>query len=177
MVGASGADAVGKCGRPYLSSRSGETRWDPARSGTPCMHGRTSRGNREIPCLPASEFHRPRREVSGHTPAMHEHGKSDSSVVPGKPPNNAGSTRPRRWWREGGWPRGGRSSKHAPDTEPDQACQVSGAHTLTRRHRVSVLTRGGSRMREIRPSGSEEGAVGNHRPYSAERIRKTSSSL
>jgi hypothetical protein len=36
---------------------------------------------------------------------------------------------------------------------------------------VDVLTRGGSRMREIRPSGSEEGAVSNHRPYSNSTVR------
>ncbi len=28
--------------------------WDPARSETPCMHGNTSHGNREIPCPPGA---------------------------------------------------------------------------------------------------------------------------
>jgi len=54
------------------------------------MHGRTSRGNREISCLSANEFlDRPHREVSGHTPVMNEREKSDSLVVPKKPPNKA----------------------------------------------------------------------------------------
>jgi hypothetical protein len=29
---------------------------------------------------------------------------------------------PRRWWREGGEARGTRAARHAPDTEPGQAC-------------------------------------------------------
>jgi hypothetical protein len=41
---------------------------------------------------------------------MNEHEKSDGLIVPKKPPNKAGDDRLRRWWREGGWPRGGRSS-------------------------------------------------------------------
>ena len=36
---------------------------------------------------------------------MHGHGKSDSPIVPTKPTNEVG-LRPRRRWREGGWPRG-----------------------------------------------------------------------
>lgn len=36
---------------------------------------------------------RPHREVFGHTPMMHERGKSDGSIVPAKPPNNSGGTR------------------------------------------------------------------------------------
>ena len=50
---------------------------------------------------------------------MNEGGKSDSPVVPVKPPNNAVERR-RRWWREGGWPRGTRPAKRVPDTVPDQ---------------------------------------------------------
>lgn len=40
-------------GRPYPSRRQRETWWSPARPETLCMYGRTSRGNREIPCPPA----------------------------------------------------------------------------------------------------------------------------
>jgi hypothetical protein len=46
------ADAVGDSGRPHLVHRYREVRESPARSETPCTHGDTSRGNREIPALP-----------------------------------------------------------------------------------------------------------------------------
>ena len=36
------------------------------------------------------EHRRPHREVHGRTAMMHDRGKSDSLVVPKKPPNNAG---------------------------------------------------------------------------------------
>ena len=48
-----GADAVEKGGRQNLERRSGETLWDPARSKTPRMYGRTLLGNREIPSASA----------------------------------------------------------------------------------------------------------------------------
>jgi hypothetical protein len=47
-----GADAVEIGGRPHWAGRHRETRPDPARSETRCMHGNTSHGNREIPHLP-----------------------------------------------------------------------------------------------------------------------------
>ena len=50
-----GADAVGVGGRPYSTHRHRERRRGPARSETPCMHGNTSRENREIPCPPAAD--------------------------------------------------------------------------------------------------------------------------
>ncbi len=50
-----GADAVRRCGRLHPARRYRETRRSPARSETPCTHGNTSRGNREIPCLPAAD--------------------------------------------------------------------------------------------------------------------------
>ena len=50
-----GADAVGESGRPHPARRYRETRRSPARSETPCTYGNTSRGNREIPCLPAAD--------------------------------------------------------------------------------------------------------------------------
>ena len=46
------ADAVGESGRPHPVPRYRERRRDPARSETPCTYGNTSRGSREIPCLP-----------------------------------------------------------------------------------------------------------------------------
>src|SRR5213593_617586 len=50
-----GADAVGESGRPHPACRYRETRRSPARSETPCTYGNTSRGNRELPCLPAAD--------------------------------------------------------------------------------------------------------------------------
>src|SRR5271157_1894856 len=47
------ADAVGESGRPHPVCRYREIRRGPARSETPCTHGNTSRGNREIPCSAA----------------------------------------------------------------------------------------------------------------------------
>jgi hypothetical protein len=49
-----GADAVETGGRPHLSCRQRETRWNPARSETLRTHRRTSHGNREIRRLPAT---------------------------------------------------------------------------------------------------------------------------
>ena len=65
---------------------------DPARSENPGMHGISMRENREIPSLarPADRRVGPLREGRGRKPEMHERGKSDSPVVPAKPPNNAG---------------------------------------------------------------------------------------
>lgn len=43
-----GADAVIPCGRQHPIWRHGEPEGDPARSQTPCTHGISLRGNREI---------------------------------------------------------------------------------------------------------------------------------
>ena len=43
-----GADALAVSGRPHGAHREGEVRSAPARSQTPCMHGHTAHGNREI---------------------------------------------------------------------------------------------------------------------------------
>ena len=85
-----GADAVERSGRPHPTRRQRKARRDPARSETPSTHGSTSPGNREIPRSPAAaSVAGPHREVQGRTPMMNDRGKSDSSVVPEKPPNNA----------------------------------------------------------------------------------------
>ena len=44
-----GADAVRRSGRPHPARRYRETRWDHARSETPCTYGNTSHENREVP--------------------------------------------------------------------------------------------------------------------------------
>src|ERR1700680_1658710 len=46
------ADAVGESGRPHPVHRYREVQRSPARSQTPCTHGSTSNGNREIPGSP-----------------------------------------------------------------------------------------------------------------------------
>jgi hypothetical protein len=61
---------------------------------------------------------RPHREVQGRTPMVHGGGKSDTSIVPEKPPNNAG--RPAAEAVEGRAVAKGNLfvAGHAPDTEP-----------------------------------------------------------
>jgi len=49
------ADAVEEGGRLHPGRRYGETPRSPARSETPCMHGRTSRENRESPWSPDAD--------------------------------------------------------------------------------------------------------------------------
>ena len=44
-----GAEAVEISRRPHRGRRFGETPMDPARSQTPCRHGNTLLGNREVP--------------------------------------------------------------------------------------------------------------------------------
>ena len=46
------ADAVGESGRQHPVRRYREAQWSPARSETPCTHGSTLRGNREVPGSP-----------------------------------------------------------------------------------------------------------------------------
>jgi RNA-directed DNA polymerase len=50
------ADAVRRCGRPHRVHRYREVCLSPARSETPCTHGSTSHGNREIPRSPQTEY-------------------------------------------------------------------------------------------------------------------------
>jgi len=50
------ADVVRLRGRPHRIRHEREADSSPARSKTPCMHGRTSHGTREIPCLIRKEM-------------------------------------------------------------------------------------------------------------------------
>ena len=50
------ADAVGESGRPHRVHRYREVCQSPARSQTPCTYESTSRGNREIPRSPQTEY-------------------------------------------------------------------------------------------------------------------------
>jgi len=53
------------------------------------MHASTLSGSREIPCLSVREEVQTASESLRTYPMMHGHGKSDSSIVPEKPPNEA----------------------------------------------------------------------------------------
>ena len=86
-----GADAVVLSGRQNASRREGEQAGDPARSETSCMRGNSMHENREIPYLPLVDGSGGRAgKVSDRNPATHGHGKSDSPILPVKPPNKAG---------------------------------------------------------------------------------------
>lgn len=86
-----GADAVVLSGRPRADRRQGESAGDPARSETSSMCGNSMHENREIPCSPPGDGPRGRAgKVGDRNPATHGHGKSDSSIVPMRPPNKAG---------------------------------------------------------------------------------------
>ena len=50
------AAAVRRCGRPHPVHRYREVCQSPARSQTPCTYGSTSRGTREIPRSPQTEY-------------------------------------------------------------------------------------------------------------------------
>jgi hypothetical protein len=56
---------------------------------------------------------------------MHEHGNSDSPVVPMKSPNKAmAAAIGAEVVEERGWPRGTRTAQHVLDTVPGQTCQT-----------------------------------------------------
>jgi hypothetical protein len=85
-----GADAVGMSGRQNTGARKGEGTSDPAQSKTSSTCGNFMRENREIPCPPPGDGPGGRAgKVDDRNPAMCRRGKSDSSVLPTKPPNTA----------------------------------------------------------------------------------------
>ena len=99
--------------------------------------------------------------------------KSHSPIVPMKSPNQAGQ--PAAEGVEGrGLAKGNLPRQNAPRTQCRQGAhralgRVRHAVRTTHRvflHRADVTTLGKSRMREFRPSGSVEGVVSNHDPYS-----------
>ena len=96
----------------------GEPPSDPAQSETLCTRGNSSHGKREIPRVPSPMVRRVgRRRSYDRNSGMHARGKSDGRVVPEKPPNKTGLTRPRRWWREGDRLRGTRCRTAASRTQ------------------------------------------------------------
>ena len=61
---------------------------NPAGSETPCTHGNSTHGNREVPQSAYSGgTEGPRWEPERGTPAMNERGKSDMLIVPKKQSN------------------------------------------------------------------------------------------
>jgi RNA-directed DNA polymerase len=85
-----GADAVELSGRQNTDARNGEGISDPARSKTSSTCGNSMRENREIPCLPPGDGSGGRAgKVDDRNPATYRHGKSDSPILPAKPPNKA----------------------------------------------------------------------------------------
>ena len=127
-----GADAVMRSGRPHGRAATAASRPpDPAQSETLCMRGNSSRGNREIPRVPAV------RCVAGGSagkamsrkPGMHAGGKSDGRVVPEKRAEQ-GRERPSPAEVRGG--KAVDQGEHdadgrAPDTEPGGACRSDSA--------------------------------------------------
>jgi RNA-directed DNA polymerase len=86
-----GADGVLLSGRQRACARKGESTSNPARSETSSTYGNSMRENREILCFPSNGGSEGRAgKVLDRTPAMHEPGKSDNSIVPTKLPNKAG---------------------------------------------------------------------------------------
>ncbi len=80
LTEAEGNIAGGVIGEPFA---------DPAQSKTLCMRGNSSRGNREIPQVPADDGAAGRPEkVYNPKSGMHAWGKSDGCIVPKKPSNN-----------------------------------------------------------------------------------------
>jgi hypothetical protein len=83
---------------------------------------------------------------------MNEHGKSDSCIVPTKPPNkdvasHLGSVHSRRRrWREGGWPRAIRTSKPCSGRSAGLTCHMS-LSGYGKQQRFGVMTQGRSPVR------------------------------
>jgi hypothetical protein len=97
---------------------------------------------------------------------MNEPRKSDRPVVPMKAPNKAGQ--PGAEAVEGrGLAKGNLRQQNAPRTQCRQGAPSALERVrLAATHRHGVTTQGKSRMRQFRTSGSVEGVVSNHDPYS-----------
>lgn len=83
-----GADAVVLSGKQQACMRHGEHTGHPARSETSSTCGNSMRENREIPRPPPGDGSEGRAgKATSRNPAMNGRGKSDSSILPTKPPN------------------------------------------------------------------------------------------
>jgi hypothetical protein len=99
-----GADGVRQCGRQHGGGRYREIANGPAESKTPGMQRNSMRENRETPITPVKSAGRSEKPMR-YKAEMNGVGESSGCIVPTRYPNNAGGTRWRRVWREGGWPR------------------------------------------------------------------------
>ena len=76
---------------------------------------------------------------------MDDRGKSDSAVVPRKPPNNAGAPAAEGGGGKGGWPRGTRLERNAlrtqgrTQTRPSALERVRRQHNEIRKQRFTAL--------------------------------------
>ena len=116
-----GADVVKRGGRQHRRQRYRELPADPARSKNLCMHGISMRENREIPRSPAQVDGGAGR--SGKAKAARLRCTSTGSQTAPYYLRSRRTTpvrRRRRWWREGGWPRGTRTSKTRPGRSAGQ---------------------------------------------------------
>jgi hypothetical protein len=91
---------------------------------------------------------------------MHDREKSDSAIVAGKLTNKAGKPA-----TESVEPRAGAEGNASQQSTHRAQYRRRVSQALERVRQVAVRTRGGSRMREIRPYGSVRGAHGDVRPY------------
>jgi RNA-directed DNA polymerase len=85
------ADVVHHGGRQHRGVREREHSADSAQSKTPCMHGNSTRENRETPLVPVAEVAAGRLEKAmSRESNMDAGGESDGCVVPTKCSNNCG---------------------------------------------------------------------------------------
>ncbi len=151
---AEGHTAIDATGKPIS---------DPAQSKTLRMRGNSLHGNREIPASSILWVDRLEKAAS-RTSRMHEIGRSDDLIVPGKRANKG--RRPAESVEGRGSAKGNARRWATPRTQ--SRIDVS---FLSSRLREAVSaasppsTRGGSRMRQLRTSGSVRGAVRKGGPY------------
>ena len=93
---------------------------------------------------------------------MNEPRKSDSPIVPMKSPNKAGQPAAEEA-EERGLAKGNLPSKTPPGLSAGKVRPVRWSGYV---RQSGVITRGKSRMRQFRLSGSVEGVMGNHDSYS-----------
>ena len=103
-----------------VGGNSGEPSPDPAQSKTLRMRGNSLHGNREIPVSSLVDGSRDRSgKGTPHNPDMHDTGKSDDGIVPGKSSNNG--RRPAEAMEGRAVNRGELGANgHVPDSERDR---------------------------------------------------------
>jgi hypothetical protein len=137
---------------------------DPAQSKTLRMRGNSLHGNREIPQASAPGVADRPEKVVDRTSGMYACGKSDGRILPGKPPNKGMRLAEAV---EGRRPAKGNTRFRATCRTQSRVCVLLSDPGVREAASAASppLTRGGSRMREIRSYGSVRGAGGNPSPY------------